>query len=55
VLGKGRVSKMENNNYFSYELTVYLKDVNMFGGVYFSRYFEWQGMCREAYYLQVKD
>lgn len=40
---------------FHFELTVYLKDTNMFGNVYFSRYFEWQGMAREAYFQTVKD
>lgn len=40
---------------FPFELTVYLKDTNMFGNVYFSRYFEWQGMAREAYFQTVKN
>lgn len=34
---------------FSFEVTVYLKDTNAFGNAYFSRYFDWQGMTREAF------
>lgn len=36
-------------NAFVFEVGVYLKDTNLFGGVYFSRFFEWQGMAREAF------
>lgn len=42
-------------NAFTFNFTVYLKDTNLFGNVYFSRYFEWQGMAREAYFQTVKD
>lgn len=47
----------ENSNigYFIFEVTVYLKDVNVFGTGYFSRYFDWQGMAREEYFMTVKD
>jgi len=38
---------------FSLELTVYLKDTNAEGNVYFARYFEWQGMAREAFFRKV--
>ncbi len=34
---------------FIFNLEIYLKDINLFGGVYFSHYFEWQGMAREAF------
>jgi acyl-CoA thioesterase FadM len=44
-----------SNKEFIFELTVYLKDTNIFGNVYFSRYFEWQGMAREAYFQTIKD
>jgi enediyne core biosynthesis thioesterase len=35
---------------FIFEKTVYLGDTNAEGNVYFSRYFEWQGQAREAFY-----
>lgn len=37
---------------FRYTITPYLKDSNSYGNIYFSRYFEWQGMCREAWFTQ---
>jgi len=37
---------------FRYVITPYLKDSNSYGNIYFSRYFEWQGMCREAWFTQ---
>ena len=40
---------------FDYDFTVTLKDVNMYGTVYFARYFEWQGVCRELYFTTVKN
>ncbi|MDE1920516.1 MAG: thioesterase family protein [Candidatus Omnitrophica bacterium] len=40
---------------FEYEITVTLKDINMYGTVYFSRYFEWQGICRELYFITLKN
>ena len=46
---------IELNKCFLFDVTVYLKDTNMFGTSYFSRYFEWQGMVREEYYMKVKD
>jgi acyl-CoA thioesterase FadM len=36
-------------NDFVFEKTVYLGDTNMFGNVYFARYFDWQGQAREAF------
>jgi len=33
---------------FVFEKTVYLGNTNMFGNVYFARYFDWQGEAREA-------
>lgn len=35
---------------FVFEKTVYLGNTNMFGNVYFSRYFDWQGEAREAFF-----
>lgn len=43
------------NDAFVYEFPVTLKDINMYGTVYFCRYFEWQGVCRELYFTTVKD
>lgn len=40
---------------FYYEFVVTLKDINMYGTVYFSRYFEWQGVCRELYFTTAKN
>ena len=42
------------NESFDYEFIVTLKDVNMYGTVYFARYFEWQGVCRELYFTTVE-
>lgn len=32
------------------DLEVYLKDSNAYGNIYFARYFEWQGVTREAWF-----
>lgn len=37
---------------FSHSIDVYLKDSNATGNVYFARYFEWQGVCRERWFHQ---
>jgi enediyne biosynthesis thioesterase len=34
---------------FHHAIDVYLKDSNATGNVYFARYFEWQGICREKW------
>lgn len=34
------------------ELTPYLKDSNAYGNIYFARYFEWQGVCREKWFSE---
>ncbi len=38
---------------FVFEKTVYLSDTNAFGNAYFSKYFEWQGMAREAFFRKI--
>ncbi|MCM8782027.1 MAG: acyl-CoA thioesterase [Candidatus Omnitrophica bacterium] len=38
---------------FIFEKTVYLTDTNLFGNTYFARYFDWQGMAREAFFKQI--
>jgi acyl-CoA thioesterase FadM len=35
---------------FVFEKTIYLGNTNMFGNVYFARYFDWQGEAREAFF-----
>lgn len=45
----------KESNFFSMEVTAYLKDVNIYGTGYFSRYFEWQGMAREEYFMTVEN
>lgn len=35
---------------FELPLDTYLKDSNAYTNIYFSRYFEWQGVCREHWF-----
>jgi acyl-CoA thioesterase FadM len=35
---------------FQHTFDIYLKDSNAFMNTYFSRYFEWQGVCRERWF-----
>jgi acyl-CoA thioesterase FadM len=37
---------------FRHEFDIYLKDSNAYTNTYFSRYFEWQGVCRERWFHQ---
>ena len=37
---------------FRHELTPFLKDSNAYGNIYFARYFEWQGICRELWFTE---
>jgi acyl-CoA thioesterase FadM len=43
------------NDAFYYEIPVLLKDTNLYSTAYFSRYFEWQGVCRELYFTTVEN
>jgi len=47
------LSKLLKREKFSISLTVFLKDTNAEGNVYFARYFEWQGMAREAFFRKL--
>lgn len=38
---------------FTFEKTIYLGNTNMFGNVYFARYFDWQGEAREAFFFET--
>ncbi len=35
---------------YEHEFETYLKDSNAYTNIYFSRYFEWQGICRESWF-----
>lgn len=35
---------------FTHNIDTYLKDSNAYTNIYFSRYFEWQGVCREHWF-----
>ncbi len=35
---------------FRHSIDIYLKDSNAYTNTYFSRYFEWQGVCRERWF-----
>jgi enediyne biosynthesis thioesterase len=35
---------------FHHTIDIYLKDSNAYTNTYFSRYFEWQGICRERWF-----
>ena len=35
---------------FVHDIETYLKDSNAYTNIYFSRYFEWQGVCRERWF-----
>jgi enediyne core biosynthesis thioesterase len=37
---------------FRHSIDIYLKDSNAYANTYFSRYFEWQGICRERWFHQ---
>lgn len=39
-------------NVWQLEMTPYLKDSNAYGNIYFARYFEWQGLCREKWFSE---
>jgi len=40
-----------NKKTFIYDFCTYLKDSNAYGNNYFARIFEWQGICREAWFF----
>lgn len=37
---------------FRHSIDIYLKDSNATGNIYFARYFEWQGICRERWFFE---
>jgi enediyne core biosynthesis thioesterase len=38
---------------FQHNIETYLKDSNAYTNIYFSRYFEWQGVCREHWFQRL--
>ncbi|MGB1328274.1 MAG: acyl-CoA thioesterase [Porticoccaceae bacterium] len=46
----GNVIKIHQT--YKHELTPFLKDSNAYGNIYFARYFEWQGICREMWFTE---
>lgn len=38
---------------FIFEKTIYLGNTNLFGNVYFARYFDWQGEARESFFNKL--
>ncbi len=47
---KTEIPQFEGQKVFTYHKTVFLKDTNAEGNVYFARYFEWQGEAREDFF-----
>ena len=43
---------LEQTLTFHHSIDVYLKDSNATGNIYFARYFEWQGICREKWFFE---
>lgn len=37
---------------YTHHIETYLKDSNAYTNTYFARYFEWQGVCREAWFFK---
>ncbi|KAF0809577.1 hypothetical protein A167_01648 [Alcanivorax sp. S71-1-4] len=37
---------------YEHRIETYLKDSNAYTNTYFARYFEWQGVCREAWFFK---
>ena len=46
------VNDLPNRHIWEYEMPTYLKDSNAYGNIYFARYFEWQGVCREMWFSE---
>lgn len=43
-------SEISEKRTFRHSIDIYLKDSNAYTNTYFSRYFEWQGVCRERWF-----
>ncbi|MDI1270064.1 MAG: acyl-CoA thioesterase [Polaromonas sp.] len=42
--------RVQASKTFHHTIDIYLKDSNAYANTYFSRYFEWQGVCRERWF-----
>jgi enediyne biosynthesis thioesterase len=50
--GANDANFVKHRQTYRYELTPFLKDSNAYGNIYFARYFEWQGICREMWFTE---
>ena len=39
-------------NIWQFKITPCLKDSNAYGNIYFARYFDWQGLCRDKWFCE---
>lgn len=46
------IERVGQDKVFRHGFDVYLKDSNATGNIYFARYFEWQGICREKWFFE---
>ena len=51
-LASHEVARAAPQRTFRHHIDIYLKDSNAYANTYFSRYFEWQGVCRERWFHQ---
>lgn len=51
-LAQHEVERAAPQRTFRHHIDIYLKDSNAYANTYFSRYFEWQGVCRERWFHQ---
>lgn len=42
--------RIDDHKTYVYDFSTFLKDSNAYGNNYFSKVFEWQGACREAWF-----
>lgn len=47
-----QAAELTESQTFRHSIDIYLKDSNAYANTYFSRYFEWQGVCRERWFHQ---
>lgn len=46
------MSEEHADSTYRQQVNPYLKDSNAYGNIYFARYFEWQGICRETWFSE---
>lgn len=54
-LGGGNLQEVEGKECIKFRMPmkIYIADVNMYGGVYYERFFEWQSVAREEFLLRI--